>query len=133
MVRTVDPLLGRWREAASTEWESRQTYRLEVAGEAGATEGVGGAHALASTGAAATSVFSCHPPDDRRSLALGAGAALPKASGLAAFDFATGTLILTEAGTKRRASLHLVQGPEALSALDPGGIDPFASTSEEFG
>ncbi len=42
---------------------------------------------------------------------------------LAAFDFADGTLTLTEAGTKRRASLHLVQGEEGLRAIDPGGIE----------
>lgn len=51
---------------------------------------------------------------------------------LAAFDFPDGTLVLTEAGTKRRASLHVVQGEEALSALDPGGIDIFASDLEAF-
>jgi formamidopyrimidine-DNA glycosylase len=51
---------------------------------------------------------------------------------LAAFDFPQGTLLLTEAGTKRRASLHLVQGEDALVALDPGGVDPFALTAKEF-
>ena len=52
-----------------------------------------------------------------------AGAALPRRRGLAAFDFETGTLLLTEAGTKRRASLHLVRGEHALAALDPGGLE----------
>ena len=52
-----------------------------------------------------------------------AGAALPGKRGLAAFDFADGTLILTEAGTKRRASLHLVSGVAALAAHDPGGLE----------
>jgi len=42
---------------------------------------------------------------------------------LATFDFPTGVLFLTEAGTKRRASLHLVQGENALDALNPGGLD----------
>jgi formamidopyrimidine-DNA glycosylase len=51
---------------------------------------------------------------------------------LAAFDFADGSLVLTEAGTKRRASLHVVRGEPALRAMDPGGIDVFASTAEEF-
>jgi len=51
---------------------------------------------------------------------------------LAAFDFANGSLVLTEAGTKRRASLHLLRGQEALVALDPGGIDISASTLESF-
>ncbi len=45
---------------------------------------------------------------------------------LAAFDFPAGSLVLTEAGTKRRASLHLVQSEQALADLDPGGLDPFA-------
>ncbi len=58
---------------------------------------------------------------------------LPKLGGrnnLAAFDFPTGSLVLTEAGTKRRASLHLVQGEQALEALDPGGIDVLSATPE---
>ena len=44
--------------------------------------------------------------------------------GLAALDFETGTLIVTEAGTKKRASLHVVKGRAALAAHDPGGVDP---------
>jgi formamidopyrimidine-DNA glycosylase len=51
---------------------------------------------------------------------------------LAAFDFPTGSLVLTEAGTKRRASLHLVRGEQALEALDPGGIDVLSATPEAF-
>ena len=51
---------------------------------------------------------------------------------LAAFDFPNGTLTLTEAGTKRRASLHLVRGELALADLDPGGLDPLALTLEAF-
>ena len=47
--------------------------------------------------------------------------------GLAVLEFDTGKLILTEAGTKRRASLHLVQGEAALAAMDPGGIDVFSA------
>jgi formamidopyrimidine-DNA glycosylase len=53
-------------------------------------------------------------------------------SNLAAFDFPKGTLVLTEAGTKRRASLHLVQGEAALAALDPGGVDVMGISVEEF-
>ena len=61
------------------------------------------------------------------------GARLPggKAT-LAGFEFDAGTLVLTEAGTQRRASLHLVAGRAALAALDPGGIDPLACTLAEF-
>jgi formamidopyrimidine-DNA glycosylase len=51
---------------------------------------------------------------------------------LAAFDFPGGSLVLTEAGTKRRASLHLVRGEQALEALDPGGIDVLEATPEVF-
>jgi len=52
------------------------------------------------------------------------GAALAGRRDLAAFDFADGALTLTEAGTKRRAALHVVEGEAALAALDPGGIEP---------
>ncbi len=51
---------------------------------------------------------------------------------LAAFDFAHGCLILTEAGSKKRASLHLVQGKEALAEHDPGGLEPLECSFEEF-
>ncbi len=59
-------------------------------------------------------------------------AALPGKRGLAAFDFAPGTLILTEAGAKRRASLHVVQGEDGLRALDPGGIEPLECDARAF-
>jgi len=61
-----------------------------------------------------------------------AGAKVPGKVGLAAFDFSTGTLTLTEAGTKKRAAIHLVGGEAALHALDPGGIDPLACTADAF-
>jgi len=51
---------------------------------------------------------------------------------LAAFYFDAGTLTLTEAGTRKRASLHLVVGDAGLSHLDPGGIDVYAATPEQF-
>jgi len=51
---------------------------------------------------------------------------------LAAFDFPNGSLILTEAGTKRRASLHILSGAESLRSLDPGGIDIFSSDLDSF-
>jgi formamidopyrimidine-DNA glycosylase len=51
---------------------------------------------------------------------------------LAAFDFDNGTLTLTEAGTRKRASLHLVRGKAGLIALDPGGIDVFAASLDQF-
>jgi formamidopyrimidine-DNA glycosylase len=52
--------------------------------------------------------------------------------GLATFEFDRGSLTLTEAGSKRRASLHLVEGAEGLRALDRGGIDPMAASPAEF-
>ncbi|HWS65220.1 MAG TPA: DNA-formamidopyrimidine glycosylase family protein [Steroidobacteraceae bacterium] len=51
---------------------------------------------------------------------------------LAAFDFPNGSLVLTEAGTKRRASLHVLRGEEALSAADPGGIEVLSSDLQSF-
>jgi formamidopyrimidine-DNA glycosylase len=51
---------------------------------------------------------------------------------LAAFDFPDGTLTLTEAGTKRRASLHVLAGDEGLRSVDPGGIDVLAADLNEF-
>ncbi len=51
---------------------------------------------------------------------------------LAAFDFPNGSLVLTEAGTKHRASLYVISGEEALRSIDPGGIDVFASDLAAF-
>jgi formamidopyrimidine-DNA glycosylase len=51
---------------------------------------------------------------------------------LAAFDFPEGSLTLTEAGTKRRASLHILAGEEGLQTVDPGGIDVLAADLESF-
>lgn len=60
------------------------------------------------------------------------GAKLAGKRDLAAFDFPNGSLVLTEAGTKRRASLHLLTGKDALHAIDPGGIDVFSSDLDAF-
>jgi formamidopyrimidine-DNA glycosylase len=60
------------------------------------------------------------------------GVKLSGRNNLAAFDFAEGSLLLTEAGTKRRASLHVLRGEPALRAMDPGGIDIVSSTFDEF-
>lgn len=58
--------------------------------------------------------------------------AIPKRGGLAAFDFSTGSLLLTEAGTKRRASLSVVTD-ETISDLNPGGIEVADATEQQFG
>jgi formamidopyrimidine-DNA glycosylase len=61
-----------------------------------------------------------------------AGAKLVPKRTLAAFDFESGSLTLTEAGSIKRASLHFVQGPQALAALDPGGIEVLDASLEAF-
>lgn len=61
-----------------------------------------------------------------------AGARLPGKRGLVALDFTTGTLVMTEAGTRRRASLHVIQGEAALAAHDPGGLDVLESDLAAF-
>ena len=61
------------------------------------------------------------------------GAKLPGRLGQAAFDFARGTLLLTEAGTRKRASLHLVRGEGALAAFERGGLEVLETGLEEFG
>jgi formamidopyrimidine-DNA glycosylase len=60
------------------------------------------------------------------------GAKIPAKLGLAAFDFPDGTLLLTEAGSKRRASLHLLRGKEAVEALDPRGLEVLDASLESF-
>ena len=60
------------------------------------------------------------------------GAGLSARFGLAAFDFPDGSLLLTEAGSKRRASLYAVRGRDGLGAHDPGGLDVFQCTQEDF-
>jgi formamidopyrimidine-DNA glycosylase len=61
-----------------------------------------------------------------------AGAAIHKKLGLAAFDFPHGALMLTEASSKKRAALHVLQGRAALAAVDPGGIDVLGSSLADF-
>lgn len=60
------------------------------------------------------------------------GTALPKKHAHASFDFADASYFLTERGKQKKASLHLVQGAEALAALDPGGLEPLEASPEAF-
>ena len=60
------------------------------------------------------------------------GAPIPRKVGLAAFDFAHGTLLLTEVATQKRASLHVVQGEDALASFDPGGLEVMTSDAGAF-
>ena len=62
-----------------------------------------------------------------------AAAALAGKQSLAAFDFATGCLVFTEAGSKKRASLHVVRSKEGLREHDPGGLEVLDASLEEFG
>ena len=61
-----------------------------------------------------------------------AGAGIPKKFGLIAFDFESGTIVLTEAGQKHRASVHLVAGEEALREFDPGGLEIYDIDLKQF-
>jgi len=61
-----------------------------------------------------------------------AGTKLPGKVGLAALDFPDGSLTLTEAGTKRRAALHAIEGRAGLATLDRGGIEPLGATPAAF-
>lgn len=60
------------------------------------------------------------------------GAKIARKYGQAAFDFPNGTLLLTEAGTKKRASIHLVRGEAGLQEHDPGGLEVFDASLEQF-
>jgi formamidopyrimidine-DNA glycosylase len=60
------------------------------------------------------------------------GSKIPGKLGLAAFDFAGGTLLLTEAGSKKRASIRLVEGEQALAAFDRGALEVLESSLEDF-
>ena len=60
------------------------------------------------------------------------GASIPKKRAHAAFDFSSGTLLLTEASSHKRASLHVMRGEEALATLDPGGVEPLEVDFHEF-
>jgi len=61
-----------------------------------------------------------------------AGAKIPGKIGLAALDFSSGTLTMTEAGSKRRAAIHLVAGEQALGEHDPGGLEVLTADLDEF-
>ena len=60
------------------------------------------------------------------------GAAIPAKVGLAAFDFADHSLLMTEAGSRKQASLHLVRGRAAVDAMNPGGVEIASLSAEQF-
>jgi formamidopyrimidine-DNA glycosylase len=112
VVRTFDPPV-KWVEGREVRGLRRVGKRIVM----GFDEGVFLAIHLMRAGR-----FQWKPPN----------AKVPGKLGLAAFDVAEGTLILTEAGTKKRASIHLVRGEAALAALDRGGIDPMTCSLADF-
>ncbi|HVI22350.1 MAG TPA: DNA-formamidopyrimidine glycosylase family protein [Myxococcales bacterium] len=63
---------------------------------------------------------------------LESGAKIPGKVGLAAFDFDSGTVVLTEVASKKRASIHLLRSEEAVREMDRGGIEPLESTAARF-
>src|SRR4051794_12663956 len=63
---------------------------------------------------------------------LAAGAKIPGKVGLAAFDFDSGAVVLTDVASKKRASIHLLRGAEAVREMDRGGIEPLESTAARF-
>ena len=63
---------------------------------------------------------------------LESGAKIPRRTGLAALDFTAGTLLVTEASPRQRASMHLVHGEEALRSLDPAGLEVMTGSAGEF-
>jgi formamidopyrimidine-DNA glycosylase len=67
-----------------------------------------------------------------RWIAAGARAKVPARIALAELQFPSGTLVLTEAGTKRRASIHAVRGTDALAAFERGGLEPLEATRDAF-
>jgi formamidopyrimidine-DNA glycosylase len=60
------------------------------------------------------------------------GIVIPRKRAHAAFDFPNGSLLLTEASTKKRASLHVIEGRDALRALDPGGLEVYSASASDF-
>lgn len=76
--------------------------------------------------------FVIHPMIAGRLRWKKAGAGLPGKAGLLALDFERGTLLLTEAGSKKRASLRVVRGEEAVRELDPGGLEVLDATRAQF-
>ena len=70
--------------------------------------------------------------DRPASIRVASSSRLPRRAGLATLDFESGTLVMAEAGSKRRASIHLLRGEEGVRAIDPGGIELFDATLDEF-
>ena len=110
-IRLANPFILRTVEPAAREFEGRDVLDVRRIGKRIVIE-VGG-----------DLFIVIHLMIAGRFKWLPAGSKIPAKLGLAAFDFSSGTLLLTEAGSKRRASLHLIPGEHGVKALDPGGVE----------
>ena len=110
-IRLANPFILRTVEPAAREFEGRDVLDVRRIGKRIVIE-VGG-----------DLFIVIHLMIAGRFKWLPAGSKIPAKLGLAAFDFSSGTLLLTEAGSKRRASLHLIPGEDGVKALDPGGVE----------
>src|SRR3989442_1626752 len=110
-IRLANPFILRTVEPAAREFEGRDVLDVRRIGKRIVIE-VGG-----------NLFIVIHLMIAGRFKWLPAGSKIPAKLGLAAFDFSSGTLLLTEAGSKRRASLHLIRGEDGVKALDPGGVE----------
>ena len=119
-VRLASPFLLRTVEPSPSDAAGKRVVRLRRLGKRIAIELDGGIFLV------------LHLMIAGRLKWLPQGAKVPGKVGLAAFDFDSGTLLLTEAGSKRRASLHIVRGEEALREHDRGGLEPLEMTLEQF-
>ena len=119
-IRLASPFLLRTAEPAIAEVEGRTVHELRRIGK------------RIAIGVAGDIWLVLHLMIAGRLHWRAQGAKLGGRQNLAAFDFANGSLVLTEAGSKRRTSLHIVRGEEMLKVIDPGGIDVFASDLNSF-
>ncbi|HYS55490.1 MAG TPA: DNA-formamidopyrimidine glycosylase family protein [Thermoanaerobaculia bacterium] len=119
-VRLASPFILRTVEPAVTEFEGKDVLDVRRVGKRIVIEVAGELFIVIHLMIAGR--FKWLPP----------GSKIPAKLGLAAFDFSSGTLLLTEAGSKRRASLHLVRGAEGVKALDPGGVEVLEIDLETF-
>jgi formamidopyrimidine-DNA glycosylase len=89
-------------------------------------------HESASPPPSKTSSARAQAPPKEDAPSAPPGAKIPGKLGLAAFDFPNGTLLLTEAGSKRRASIHMVAGAANVAVLHAGGVEPFECDAKAF-
>jgi formamidopyrimidine-DNA glycosylase len=119
-LRLLNPFVLRSVDVPPTDFASRKVLGVSRIGKRIALDLEGGLHVVV------------HLMIAGRFRWLAPGAKPPGRIGLAAFEFAAGTLVLTEAGTRRRASIHLVRGSAALAEFQRGGIDTEAADPAGF-